>query len=164
MPRKLIHRIDCLPAQPSKEKIGQREAVKWVLSAKISGSTLLGHGGQTTSQNVVQYCLGVEHNEPRLYFVTFGMRFVGKERKNFVRSGASPAHNEMADHERIPFDLSFKIPPVGTHLARTQDGILLNLPSRVSPRGTKPKFRCLNSRNPDHKLLSGASPVGIQAP
>lgn len=87
-----------------------------------------------------------------------------KERKNFVRSEASPARNEMADHERIPFDLSFKIPPVGTHLARTQDGILLNLPSRVSPRGTKPKFRCLNSRNPDHKLLSRASPIGIQTP
>lgn len=162
MPRKLIHRIDYLPAQPSKEKVGQREAVKWVLSAKISGSTLLGPGGQTTSQNVVQYCLGAaEHNN---HFVTFGMRFVGKERRNFVPSGASPARNEMVDHERILFDLSFKIPPVGTHLARTQDGILLNLPSSISPAGTKSKFRCLNSRNPDHKLLSGASPVGIQPP
>lgn len=95
--------------------------MNWVPSAKISGSTLLGPGGQTTSQNVVQYCLRVEHNEPRLYFVTFGMCLVDKEGKNFVRSGASPSRKEMVDHERILFDLSFKIPPVGTHLARTQD-------------------------------------------
>lgn len=102
--------------------------------------------------------------QPRLYFVTFGMRFVGKERRNFVPSGASPARNEMVDLERILFDLSFKNPPVGTHLARTQDGILLNLPASISPAGTKSKFRCLNSRNPDHELLSQASPIGIQPP